>query len=121
MNLTPLTDEQISVWIAEKLEPPVTRGFLPTDGFPAYSKTSHWICRHLKDGWQPRDFVNDAEMTVILLEKLLDTRKAYWLEKRGDDILFERANTSDPQYYPTLGRAVAEAFMLAHGYQETGE
>lgn len=124
MKLSELTDEQISQWIAEKLEPKPAIGI-------SYSKMAAegrlwWYGE--QNGYikcWPRDMVSDPAMTVMLLEKLLKsgfndvqhtTTLTYWknvAKWECDEGAAKRALTTQ-----SLGRAVAEAFMLANGWTE---
>ncbi len=115
--ISDLTDDEVSRWIAEKLEPGMNKRHPP---FLHISPLQCWQgdVNHI---FQPRDMIHDASMTVMLLEKLAE----YGLRFDSETSL---------SFHPELktwcasicgitgvgrkhlGRAVAEAFMLANGY-----
>ena len=97
-----LSDEELSRWIAKKL------GGITGSGYYIHPNMLYEP-RH-------RDMVNDAAMTVMLLEKLLDGGKSYWLQKEDEGIMLQRVNVSVAVFRTTVGRAVAEEFALANGF-----
>ena len=128
-----LSDKELSRWIAEKLEPEPERGLpywkrceIPCsacDGTGANADRTA-SCRRCQGYGKvysrcPRDMVNDAAMTVMLLERGLGSLD--WVSD-GDFKMwrggFERQDHSRIEYVTakTLGRAVAEAFALANGF-----
>ena len=125
-----LSDEELSRWIAEKLEPEPERGLpywkrceIPCsacDGTGANADRTA-SCRRCQGYGKvysrcPRDMVNDAAMTVMLMEKmneddnkpltLCGTIRTMWRMDWGGFTAQSK----------TLGRAVAEAFALANGF-----
>ncbi len=124
MNIQELSDEKLSRWIAEKIEPkpegePWT---VPLD-----SPLRVWhasIASAICDGRQPaywklRDMVSDPAMTVMLMEKLLSVQRLdIWTHFAGGDV---HINTLNPLIHgcsKTLGRSVAMTFALANGWTD---
>ena len=125
MTLNTVKDQELSLWIAEKLEPapawtPLrkSREYLGT----FYSDGKCWQRRF--DGEQgqrpqePRDMVNDPACTVMLMEKLL-CHHGVKLDRGVDPDYclswFDGQKWSEVDG-ESLGRAIAEAFALAHGW-----
>ena len=108
MSVKEMSDEQLSQWIIEKL------GFYK--GGCGWHDATATFCLHHEP-----DMCSDPTMTVMLLGQLLDTGKAYWLERRGDGIVFQRSNAAQPRFCSTLSRAVAEAWALANGLETETE
>ena len=132
MTISELTDEQLSRWIAKKLEPCPAKDAIPAGSTYNVSKPSRWLlvgvsstgawwCHFDIDfgysigDWQPRDIVNDPAMTVMLLEKL----SRYYVELSGRFINGTMHYICNKHLNPTLvlGRAVAEAFTLCQGFK----
>ena len=131
MTISALSDLELSRWIAEKIEPSETLPHV----YAKLSPLAVWECRRQFTGhtfqfeWQPRDMVNDPAMTM-LLQKILIARRdlgfhgamtlvfdsytitGTWMQiaKRTGK---EFADVED------LGRAWAEAFALANGWEES--
>ena len=137
-----LSDEALSRWIAEKIEPMPTKR---PNWSHAESATKVWVSAfkgyyrkayppnqegypEAWYGWKVRDMVNDPAMTVMLMEragigvepttngfdgKRQDCWQAYPLDFSKDPLRIY-AFTG----YGSIGRAVAEAFALANGYHE---
>ena len=113
-----LSDEDLSRWIVDGLEPLTQDKYGDAQPLITALEPQYWVwC----DGiWQPRDMVNDAAMTVMLMERGLGSLD--WVSDgtfkmwRGG---FERQDHSRIEYITakSLGRAVAEAFALANGWE----
>lgn len=117
-KLSQLSDQDISKWIAEKLEP------LPLPYQRGYAK--FWLpAGSIRDDTsvRPRDIVNEPAMTVMVIELMLDEQKDV-LEQISRRMLERRE--ADRKAYPYLPRniqfffrrAVTEVFMLMHGWTE---
>ena len=113
-----LSDEALSRWLAEKLEPLQS---VVREKNRHRSLLGVWTPINGSTDWQPRDMVGDPQMTLMLMEKMINqcqVRAWKHIGKHGDthvDLMF-----SPPRHgcAKTLGRAVAEAFALANGYHE---
>jgi len=126
MKISDMSKAELSRWIAEKREPFLTLPeatepiLLGERGRPsplkAWCETSDYETGDVPY-WRPRDFVDDP-LTLMLMGELLNTKKAYWLEKRDDEIIFGRVNTVRATPRISLGRAVAEEWALVNGFQE---
>jgi hypothetical protein len=125
-----LSDEELSRWICNKEEPESSLSEVvwtktQSSSFPSranvrpgeLSPRGYWkIGPGMK--WKRRDMVHDAQMTVMLLDSLLE----------GHDLKIERASPYFLHYFDgsvwsevqadSLGRAIAEAWALANGFQE---
>lgn len=149
MKVSELTDEQLSGFIAKKLEP-FAKLPKPTDAeFDLYlaNNCQRWLkefkCWEMrfvfedgdKGGWQPRDMVNDPAMTVMLLEKLWRDpdrecyltfnivglrANQYEIEITASESGWQHGVKSFVHYSEKLGRCVAEAAALALGGGEEG-
>ena len=126
MKLTERSDAELSRWIAEKLEPLNSLPFHDEysdrlerrGGCHPLGAPRCWQWQPLaKQFWQPRDMVNDPSMTVMLLEKLLvlDTVS---ITKAPNGPCYMIASEKPQEVKPSLGRAIAEAYALAHGFTE---
>lgn len=111
MKLSEMSNEEKSRWIAEKLEP--TPAFLLVYEDPTsyrYSSGRMWAWSNTEDiapSWQPRDFITDPAMTLMLLEKLMN-------DKRRD--CFAQGLRSFVRYHAELGQLVADCWMLSMGF-----
>ena len=131
-TMTDFSDEQLSRWIAEKLEPLSTlpneddcdhadMEAFPTEYWLASYRMSRVTCMHVPS-WEPRDMVNDPAMTVMLLEKMPEP--SLWLESNPGDAVkiwgcsADMSTNLDNGWSDRIGRAVAESFALAHGWTE---
>lgn len=104
MKVSELSDAELSLMIAEQIEPKPTEisppgvtlvGFAPESGLGSgvfVSPVACWRRTEFSDSWQPRDMIGDPAMTVMLIERLL---------------VNDRTQSS-------LGRIVAEAYALVH-------
>jgi hypothetical protein len=127
-SLSQVSDADLSRWIAEKLEPFASM----MENNSAICPFSPLNCWHLVDvlrkkpeksttEWQPRDMVHDAAMTVMLLEKLIRNCSHLVFQHWPDGCRLDMHELSRQQIAvpaETVGRAVAEAFALAHGWSE---
>lgn len=124
-----MTDQELSLKIAESLEPkpewPLRKLQLLEDrhGGPGQGynpSTIAWICKFTCNraggvnwnsvNWIPRDFVNDPAMTVMLMDLLLDEGFVHF-DKYLDRIkLTTPSATCQLVEINKLGRAVAEAY-----------
>lgn len=135
MKVLQLSDKELSRMIAEFLEPKPDEHLCSGRPYNPYAYRNVYECpaclfRGLKqrtfqfftftnkDCWQPRDMVNDPEMTVLLLEKLLPLgigpRLSITAHGRPCCGIsgFENGWSCPAD---TLGRAIAESFALANG------
>lgn len=128
-----LTDEQLSRWIAEKLEPkptysPKVTGHIGLSVMTDLSTHSvAWQWDFQSKQWHPRDLVSNPEMTVMLMEKMHEFGNVviagdngwgvsvYFIDENGIETWYSRPSQTNNQL---LGRAVAEAWALANGYHE---
>lgn len=123
-----LSDEELSRWIASKIEPEAT---LPWD-CGGYSTLRVWrrnkrMMEHKFEWhWTPRDMVSDPAMTVLLLEKLLKKGAnicgsgAAVIGAEWPDVVVEYGATTEQSVTSSrLGRAICEAFALANNYPAT--
>jgi len=128
MKLSEMSDESCSRWICEKLEP------LPipfSDGIVGLSPLKCWTCSdYWRPEWQPRDFVNDPMMWSMLLEQ---SWPCIMVSSRvGDGIRIVKPHPNDSLWHvqvmtpsgvkpfaknERLGRAIAEAWMKANGWE----
>lgn len=107
-----LTDEELSLWIATKLEPKPTVPYW-------LESIEAWRFHYGTDAWVPQDFVNDPAMAVMLME-----RGKLSVQPLGDDIWMVGLvwmNGTVTMYTcvaknSNLCRAVAESFCLANGW-----
>lgn len=89
-----MTDDELSRWIAEKLEPLST---LPNDddcdmadmeSFPTDCWLASWRLSQVTGfhvpSWQPRDMVNDPAMTVMLLIEMKKAGMSFTIESEPD-------------------------------------
>ena len=122
-----LSDDELSRWIAEKLEPksaltPATayvsmwglhKGTTcwRTERNAASLKIDDWV------QWQPRDMVNDAAMMAMLMESGISVQVEPM--PRDDEAKFcaYKLETEISVQHNVLGRAVAEASALANGWE----
>ena len=147
MKLTERSDAELSKFIAEKIEPmPLERPNWSQAESPLKVWTSSFkgfISKSFPPnqedypdaqyGWKQRDMVNDAQMTVMLMEKLPPnsevsiTHNTLSLTKRVKHnavytIEIDVGENKGRVFYkadgPTFGRAVALAYALAHGWTE---
>lgn len=100
-----MTDAELNFAIASYLEPE------PLKSKVLLGKDSLWRRR---GQWEPRDVINDPEMTVFLLKKLMEHRT------EGGHVLFLNdggfsIDSGTPQRAEEFQRAVAIWFALAHG------
>lgn len=142
MKISTLSDSEISLWIAEKLEPK------PSDHLcsgPKYNPCAYQdpyecpacIFRGLKkpdfhfhiwkdQRWQPRDMVNDAQMQEFLLDKCFERWPYFSIGNTGSAWEFEGSGrTPRENIYCTLPlmprrRALCIFFMKWNGYTEQG-
>ena len=123
-----LSDEELSAWIANKLEPrPIwthprkAREYLGT----FYSDGKCWQVRfehgERKDQ-QPRDMVNDAAMRWMLLEKLIAEHGFSWGMRKVERQVVEHMSCEGSlkeqhtEQSKLNRRAVAEAWALSNGW-----
>jgi hypothetical protein len=110
-DLSKVSDGQLSKVIAEFLEPV---------GTEAPKCWRIYMLAIQLDVWEPRNMVNDATMTVMLMEKLSNTYivRIDTLESGHVQIAYEADLETGTCDWLTecgsLGRAVAEAFALAN-------
>jgi hypothetical protein len=113
---TELSDEQLSLKIAESIEPKPDFP-CPFDTCMSMKGVWEWVLAYgcaIKCDWFPCDMVNDAEMTLLLIDGLRPC--AIVALEDSANVQFRR----DGMPYwtgeiPTLGRAVAEAYATAKG------
>lgn len=101
MKIPELTDQELSRWIADKLDPQ------RVPGKGVWYVAMYETVKH-------HDMVNDPAMTVMLFGKLEPSAIVSHISS-GYNVQFR--NGREPGWTgerPTLGRAVAEAFALAH-------
>jgi len=147
MRISEVSDQDLSKWIAEKIEPtperfpnmvqlhitdPIwsaklcwTLGCMLRDDSGEWIKNAEGVIVG-REEWQPRDMVNDPEMTVMLIEKarlsIQPELKAAttscvfragitWMN--GTVTMWNNSRTSE-----RLGRAVAEAWAICNGWVE---
>ena len=123
MKLSEMTPEQKSRWIAEKLEPSITLPEHRGTGYHGPSPNNAWHWRSLIQMWRPRDMTEPA-MTMMLIKELLrsldyeciisqDEIEMGWMSvnKSGHSFMVSLINN-------TLEQGVADAFMLANGFEE---
>jgi hypothetical protein len=125
-----LSDEELSRWICNKEEPESSLSEVvwtktQSSSFPSranvrpgeLSPRGYWkIGPGMK--WKRRDMVHDAQMTVMLLSRLaLQQIVALDICDDGSTGILN-AQLELITEAPSLGRAVAEAWALANGFQE---
>lgn len=118
-----MSDEELNMWIAEKLEPQPSHRTAPRQVAPGSpSICDGWKCPGWTEAggyiWQPRAFCSDPACTMMLIQRGVSVQVeneplfedstrycAYWMGlKIGSSV-----NGND------LGRVVAESFALASG------
>lgn len=139
MRISEISDADLSLWIANKLEPK------PNDWSEHlyFSPKNAWLCHNPQSNvrvgqyeWVARDMVNDTEMTVMLMDSLMRD------ERRDCYLSFERVGQNAQQYEfeigvtefgfhqgqrgvvihgKQFGRLIAEAFALAQGWPDSQE
>lgn len=123
-----LTDEELSLWIANFLEPLSTLEPMPTgredkEAFPDVSPLRFWVLATRPEWhWKPTNSVNDPACTVMLIERMLPTHTmtavalsaACFQEKETGQMHGAGIFKHD---YP-FRRAIAQCFALANGYKE---
>jgi hypothetical protein len=123
-----LTDEELSRWICDKLEPLHTVGLNRVNGkvtsFEGFwTAGDGWESMPSKDKLKPRDMVNDPAMTVMLLIEVIRQSDVLLsglgvLSGLGDRIGITLEHLDVERIAAEkLGRAVAEAFALANGWK----
>ena len=166
MTIKDLSDEALSRWIAEKIEPNPVCLFTPVEAFPKggtmggryLSKEKCWFIQYGENEPhghnEPRDMVNDAQMTLMLMTEMkkrdmrftiysepdyreatdIDAHKDAINEFRDYGISLQWGDSNCPYHKPydpedghgftdleliadSIGRAVAEAYALAHGWK----
>ena len=140
------TDAELSRWIAEKLEPtPKPSAYNDSHNFPRMNSASglwtfptqleHYESCYSRRGGRcdcdashglreakPRDTVNDPDMTMMLLKRLMQMERVY-VALQPDQIVINdyRDGYSRMSYIfkplDNLGRSIAEAFALANGWK----
>lgn len=127
MNISELTDEELSLWIAEKIEPKPTGD--PTQCCACGRRVSHdvhslaWtMIRDFQTDrivWIPRYSVNNSAMIVMLLDRMLAEGYEVLMMKHKDTyaVYLELGLMNFPtDTAATLGRVVAESFALSNGF-----
>ena len=121
MNIREISDEDLSQWIAEKLEPRATAKY----------GSKYWrLSCHVAEMSAPAleagataellrlDMVNDPAMRSILEESLLDHGHSILVEKDGHKQYRCSCQHMDTGFVSSLGRALAEYFALANGWPQ---
>ena len=113
MTLNTVKDQELSLWIGKKL------GYEKA----CYGRWHAPDCKHpIRDGSccglieKLPDFVNDPAMTVMLMEKLRAVGHLQLFAGLIQYTDFRAAQRKHECRHATLGRAVAEAFALAHDW-----
>lgn len=126
MTLSPLSklsDLDISQWIAEKISPQ------PADIESIHNEPQYLVWASFwssdKQCWTylPRDMVNDPAMTVMLMQResfvdLMLIEGQYEANFCASETHSEDCFDFYKSESKSLGRAVAEAWMIANGYQD---
>jgi hypothetical protein len=130
MGAVEISDESLSRWIAEKLEP------MPNDTPDEVAVLDEWPLSNGKNWqlvssygegdvlhWEPRNMVTDPAMTVMLLEKMGTAELEPDLSYENGCWHVYTLRDVGPQFVDfsrklKIGRAVAEAWAIANGFQE---
>lgn len=133
-----MSDEELSLWIAEFLEPKPDEACteddveFTDDGWRVfYSPIRMWMrfqkpTTFQEKGWHlvKRDMVNDPAMTVMLVKNLMPKLLSITSNWNGASHYWQVQTSFDtdqdvPATNKDFGRAVAEAFAMAHGCKDS--
>lgn len=133
MKVSEATDSELSLFIAEKLEPLVKIGdpkeyalaYGVAKGTPCWRTMRTGIVADLEDDtfhWWQRDMVTDPAMTVMLLEKMTESKWGWELVLSSKIVCIQhrggRTHSADNLDGQSLGRVIASAWALANGWPE---